>query len=103
MRTLPYGNSTSRGYTIISILKYDGDSDQDPSRPSQPSHASYITVPPSEVVHQPSSVAAASAVERRPVPREGLAMYDLRDYTDDEIDAELRAFGIAFTADSSTF
>ena len=30
-------------------------------------------------------------------------MYDLRDYTDDEIDAELRALGIASTDDPSTF
>jgi hypothetical protein len=52
----------------------DGDKGEESSQPSQ---ASYITVPPSEVVHQPASHAAAD-VARRPVPREGLVMYDLR-------------------------
>ena len=30
-------------------------------------------------------------------------IYDLRNYTDDELDAELGALGIAFTADTSAF
>ncbi len=85
------------------MLKYDGDSEKKPTRPSQPSQARYIIDPPTEIVHQPLSPAAAAAVVRRPVPREGLAMYDLRDYTDDELHAELRSLGIAFPADTSTF
>ncbi len=47
------------------------------------SQASYFTVPPSEVV------------EGRVVPPPGsIAMYNLRGYTADDLDAELRSIGI---------
>ena len=74
MRNLPYRNATTREYEVRNILKYDGDSEQEPTRPSQPSQASCISVPPTEIIHQPSPLATAAAVERRPVPREGLVM-----------------------------
>ncbi|MFM7982617.1 MAG: hypothetical protein ACKPKO_25170, partial [Candidatus Fonsibacter sp.] len=38
--------------------------------------------------------AAAAAVERRPVPPRGLSLHMLMDYSEDEVDAELRALGI---------
>ncbi|MFM7983492.1 MAG: hypothetical protein ACKPKO_29620, partial [Candidatus Fonsibacter sp.] len=40
------------------------------------------------------SGAAAAAVERRPVPPGGLSLQMLWDYSEDEIDAELRALGL---------
>ncbi|MFM7990271.1 MAG: hypothetical protein ACKPKO_64245, partial [Candidatus Fonsibacter sp.] len=38
--------------------------------------------------------AAAAAVERRPVPPGGLSLHMLMDYSEDGVDAELRALGM---------
>ena len=45
----------------------------------------------------PPATAAASSIQRRLVPPTGLASAILRDYSDDEVDAELRHLGISFT------
>ena len=45
----------------------------------------------------PKAHAASASVERRPVPQEGLALSILRNYSDAEIDAELRHFGLNYT------
>ena len=42
----------------------------------------------------PKAAAAAAAVERRPIPQGGLTLQVLRDYTDDEIDVDLKHLGI---------
>ena len=42
----------------------------------------------------PPAKAASAAIERRPVPSTGLTASMLRDYRDEEIDAELRHLGI---------
>ena len=47
--------------------------------------------------------AAAAAVERRPVPSTGLTASMLRDYSDEEIDAELRHLGIVFYGTTRKF
>ena len=41
------------------------------------------------VLAAPSSVPVAASVERRPVLKSGLALQLLRDYTDDEVVAEM--------------
>ena len=45
----------------------------------------------------PKAHAASASVERRPVPQGGLALSILPDYSDDEIDAELRHLGLYYT------
>ena len=52
------------------------------------------TLPPKAL--PPSIAAATTAVQRRPVPSTVLTSSMLRDYSDDEIDAELRHLGILF-------
>ena len=47
--------------------------------------------------------AAAAAVERRLVPSTGLTASMLQDYSDDEIDAELRHLGILFYGTTRRF
>ena len=73
MINLPYGPNAATEYSVRNLFQYDGNKDTERSQPSQ---ASYIIVPPSEVVHQPASTAtaAAAATARRPVPREGLVV-----------------------------
>ena len=49
------------------------------------------TLPPkAKPAATPPTTAMATAFERRPIPHGGLALAVLRDYSDDEIDAELR-------------
>ena len=47
--------------------------------------------------------AAAAALQRRPVPESGLTMEQPRDYTDDEVDVDLRYQGIPFTVVTQMF
>ena len=81
----------------------------------QPASSSDAAASPSrrssEVVRQPASpsrtaaaagAGAAAAVARRSVPSDGLTLHEMRNYTYDEVDAELRALGIAFAADTSS-
>ena len=42
MQNLSYGKSTAKGIYNENILKYDGDSDQERPRPSQPPQLSYM-------------------------------------------------------------
>jgi len=46
---------------------------------------------------------ATTAVQRRPVPSSGLASFMLRDYSDDEIVAELMHLGIMFFGTTRRF
>ena len=43
------------------------------------------------------AAAATATIERRPVPQGGLALSILRNYSDDEIDAQLRHLGLNYT------
>ena len=45
----------------------------------------------------PPPATATAAIQRGPVPPTGLTTSILRDYSDDEVDAELSHLGIAFT------
>ena len=47
---------------IRNIIQYDGDKCEEPPQPSQPSQASYIIVPPTEIVHHTASSRAYSIV-----------------------------------------
>ena len=47
------------------------------------------TLPPATAA-LPSESASVVAAQRRPAPASGLRVEDLRNYIDDEIDAELR-------------
>ena len=68
-------------------------------KPPSPNHrATIITIPKTL---QPK--AAAAAVERRLVPSTGLTASMLQDYSDDEIDAELRHLGILFCGTTRRF
>ena len=49
----------------------------------------------------PPPAGAAASVERRPIPQGGLTLAVLRDYSDDEIDAELRHLRINHPANFS--
>ena len=59
------------------------------------------TLPPKAL--PPSKAAATTAVQRRPVPSTVLTSSMLRDYSDDEIDAELRHLGILFYGTTRRF
>ena len=59
------------------------------------------TLPPKAL--PPAKAAASAAVERRLVPSTGLTSSMLRDYSDDEIDAELRHLGILFYGTTRRF
>ena len=80
-RGLQYDGNVSKKQHVLLILRYDTD-----RRPG-------ITEP-CILKTSPKAAAAAAAVERRPVPQGGLTLQVLRDYTDDDIDAELRPLGI---------
>ena len=97
MRNLPYGPDTTKAYKVRNILQHDDD-----DKGTGASQSSYLIVPPSEVIHQPAADAAA-AVERRPIPIGGLTMHNLKDYSEDRLDAERRALGIAVDASTSEF
>ena len=84
-RGLPYDEPYSKQHKMLQILRYDTD-----HRPS-------ITQPLCPVAPRtlpPNAHAASASVARRPVPQGGLALSILRDYSDNESDAELRHLGL---------
>ena len=87
-RGLPYDEPYSKQHKMLQILRYDTD-----HRPS-------ITQPLCPVAPRtlpPNAHAASTSVARRPVPQGGLALSILRDYSDNESDADLRHLGLNYT------
>ena len=83
-RRLQYDQHLSKHQRILLILRYDTDHRTGIAQPVLPK-----TSPP-----KAPPTADANAVEHWPVPQGGLTLSVLRDYSDDEIDAELRHLGI---------
>ena len=83
-RGLQSDQHLSKHQRILLILRHDTD------------HRTGITQPVLPKTSPPKAppAADATAVEHRPVPQGGLTLSVLRDYSDDEIDAELRDLGI---------
>ena len=86
-RRLPYDENLSKQHKILQILRYDSEH-----------RRSGIAQPVLPVITKTSppyrqSVAADSVV-RRPVSPGGLPISNMREYTEDELDAALRALGI---------
>ena len=59
--------------------------------------------PPTRVPKAPTPTTSASTVQRRPVPPTRLTLSALRDYHDDEVDAELRHLGLPFTRTTTRY
>ena len=79
-RGLPYDEKTTRYHKITAILQTDS---------YAPFHH---TIPKTSLPRPPSATSAA--VVRRHVPPGGLTQVNMREYTEDDMIAELRALGL---------
>ena len=98
LRGIPYNEATTRDQIIALFSRAPPLISPQTKAPTYPPNE-----PPRATLPPPVAAASAAAVIRRPLPRYDLTLADLRDYTDDEIDVELRHLGILFTGTTERY